>query len=104
MIWKNKLVLFIAFFVAEIAFAQLDTYNYSREINNISETWHSIDLPNGVFEKVSNNLNDFRIYGITETDTIEAPYLLKIIKTRQPFSLQVRVGDARCPNGLMVVR
>ncbi len=83
MIWKNKLVLFIAFFVAEIAFAQLDTYNYSREINNISETWHSIDLPNGVFEKVSNNLNDFRIYGITETDTIEAPYLLKIASEKQ---------------------
>ena len=34
----------------------------------------------------------------------QAPYLLKIIKTRQPFSLQVRVGDARCPNGLVVVR
>lgn len=33
----------------------------------------------------------------------QAPYLLKIIKTGQAFSLRVRSGDSRCPNGLTVV-
>lgn len=33
----------------------------------------------------------------------QAPYLLKIVKTGQPFSLSVRANDARCPHGLTVV-
>ena len=33
----------------------------------------------------------------------KAPYLLKILKTGQAFSLRVRSGDSRCPNGLTVV-
>ncbi|AFL79841.1 F5/8 type C domain-containing protein [Aequorivita sublithincola DSM 14238] len=83
MMWKNKSLLFIFLFIAEISFAQLNTYNYSREIKGVSETWHSIELPDEVFGKVSNDLNDFRIYGITEKDTIEVPYLLKIASEKQ---------------------
>ena len=33
----------------------------------------------------------------------KAPYLLKILKTGQAFSLRVRSGDSRCPHGLTVV-
>ena len=33
----------------------------------------------------------------------QAPYLLKILKTGQAFSLRVRSGDSRCPHGLTVV-
>jgi len=33
----------------------------------------------------------------------QAPYILKIIKTEQPFSLRVRANDARCPHGLTVM-
>lgn len=33
----------------------------------------------------------------------QAPYLLKVLKTGGAFSLRVRSGDARCPNGLTVV-
>lgn len=33
----------------------------------------------------------------------QAPYILKIVKTGQPFSLKVRANDARCPHGLTVV-
>lgn len=83
MMWKNNSVLFILLLLAEISFAQLNNYNYSREVNGISDTWHAIELPDAVFGKVSNSLNDFRIYGITENDTIEVPYLLKIASEKQ---------------------
>ncbi|SRX75165.1 DUF3999 family protein [Aequorivita antarctica] len=83
MMWKNKSLFFIFLLIAEISFSQIDDYNYSREINGVSETWHSIELPDALFGKVSNSLNDFRIYGITETDTIEVPYLLKIASEKQ---------------------
>ncbi len=83
MTWKNKHLIFLILLLSEISFAQIDTYNYSREINGVSETWHSITLPDAVFGKVSENLNDFRIYGITETDTIEVPYLLEIASEKQ---------------------
>ncbi len=83
MMLKNKSLLFIFLLIAEISISQIADYNYSREINGVSETWHSITLPDRVFGKVSNDLNDFRIYGITETDTLEVPYLLKIASERQ---------------------
>ena len=83
MIWKNNSILFLFLLLAEISFAQLDTYNYSREIKEVTNSWHSIVLPDAVFGKVSNSLNDFRIYGITETDTIEVAYLLRIASEKQ---------------------
>ncbi|MCG2419404.1 DUF3999 family protein [Aequorivita sp. F47161] len=83
MIWKNKPLLFLFLLLAEISFAQLNTYNYSREISGISETWHTIELPDAIFGKIDNSLNDFRIYGITKTDTIEVPYLLKIASEKE---------------------
>lgn len=83
MTWKSKSIFILFLLLAEISFAQLDTYNYSREIKEVSNLWHSILLPGEVFGKVSNNLNDFRIYGITKTDTIEVPYILKIASEKQ---------------------
>lgn len=81
--WKNSLCFLLLLLITNSSFSQIETYNYSREINGISETWHSIALPDAVFGKVSNNLNDFRIYGITEKDTIEVPYLLKIASEKR---------------------
>jgi hypothetical protein len=83
MIWKNKFVPLLFLLLAKISFAQLNIYNYSREISGVSDTWHTIELPNGVFGKMDVSLNDLRIYGITKTDTIEVPYLLKIATEKQ---------------------
>jgi hypothetical protein len=48
------------------------------QLEGIKETWHKIALPNGIFSKVDNSLNDIRIFGInTNNDTIETPYILK---------------------------
>lgn len=60
------------------SFGQISNYNYKREVKGISEQWHRIPLPNEIFGKVSANLRDFRIFGITtDNDTIETPYLLR---------------------------
>lgn len=68
------LILFCTF-----SYGQLDQYNYKRELQGITAPWHKVILPEEIFGKVSNNLSDIRIFGITAAkDTIEAPYLLKL--------------------------
>lgn len=68
----------LSFFLGGSINAQMKKYQYKREIKGITEQWHSIVLPNAIHEKANNNLGDIRIYGITNTDTIEAPYVLNI--------------------------
>ncbi|WP_198293540.1 DUF3999 family protein [Algoriphagus resistens] len=73
----------IVFWFHSYSYGQLDQYSYARELDGISDQWHRVILPEGVFGKVRGDLSDLRIYGITEDkDTIEAPYLLRI-KTDQ---------------------
>lgn len=58
--------------------AQMQDYQYKREILGIKETWHSLILPNEIFGKMRPDFSDIRILGITaKNDTIEAPYLLQ---------------------------
>lgn len=75
---KNKLLLFFGCFSCALAFGQLDTYDHKMEVSGIEDQWHKLELPDSVFEEVSQSMNDLRIYGVTETDTIEAPYILKV--------------------------
>lgn len=59
------------------SYGQMEQYDYKRSLSGISDEWHSIELPNPIFSKVSKNLTDIRIFGITKNrDTIEAPYIL----------------------------
>lgn len=80
--------------------AQMSNYTYKRELNGISEQWHSISLPDEIFGKLKNNLHDIRIYGITPgNDTLEAPFLLtvkdeKIIEKEIAFNLLNSVKNA----------
>ncbi|MFS4456824.1 DUF3999 domain-containing protein [Maribacter sp. 2304DJ31-5] len=80
---KNSLFLLGSLFFYVGLFGQLGAYSKKMELQGVSETWHKINLPNTVFQEVSQNLSDIRIYGITEKDTIEAPYILKISKGRK---------------------
>lgn len=60
-------------------YGQIGTYDYKRELTGVSDTWHSIPLPNAIFGKVSQELSDIRIYGITAaSDTVEAPYIFRL--------------------------
>ena len=70
-------ILFVCCF--SFVLGQIQKYDYKREITGITDTWHKIILPDDLFGKVRNDLNDIRIYGITEKDTLEAPYILKTL-------------------------
>ena len=59
-----------------LAYTQMDTYKYKREITSIQDQWHQIQLPNAIFKHVQKEVGDIRIYGITpKNDTIEVPYI-----------------------------
>ncbi|MDR7130796.1 hypothetical protein J2X69_003153 [Algoriphagus sp. 4150] len=74
-----KLSCILLLFAYTLSYGQVEQYNYKRELTGITEQWHSIRLPEEVFGKVSQDLSDIRIFGITATsDTIEAPYLLRL--------------------------
>ncbi|MHA7058121.1 DUF3999 family protein [Aquimarina sp. M1] len=56
----------------------MEQYKYKRSLSGISDTWHTLELPNEIFNDVSYDFSDIRVFGITkENDTVEAPYLLK---------------------------
>ncbi|MEM9363451.1 MAG: DUF3999 family protein [Bacteroidota bacterium] len=73
--------LFCLFFlvVSSFSYGQMEEYKYKREVQNIANTWHKIELPKELFGKTSQDLTDIRIFGLTKSnDTIEAPYLLRL--------------------------
>lgn len=73
----STLLLFLLLFSSGI-FAQIDHFQYKRELHGMSGEWQKIILPEDVFAKADHNLDDIRIFGITATkDTIEAPYILQ---------------------------
>lgn len=75
---KNKFLFFFGCLSCVLTYGQLDTYDYKMEVSGIKDQWHKIELLDSVFEEVSQSMNDLRIYGVTETDTIEAPYIMKV--------------------------
>lgn len=75
---KNNILFFFLCFCSTIVFGQLQSYNQKIPISGIEDQWHTIELPNHVLSQINQNMNDLRIYGITATDTIEAPYILKV--------------------------
>lgn len=80
---KNKFLLFFGCLSGVLTYGQLDTYDHKMEVLGITDQWHKLELPDSVFEEVSQSMNDLRIYGITDTDTIEAPYLMKVGAEKQ---------------------
>lgn len=54
-------------------------FRYQRSLEGISDQWHSISLPDDLFQHTAVDFSDLRIMGITASgDTIEAPYLLRV--------------------------
>ena len=54
-------------------------FQLQRELPGVTEKgWYSVRLPKEVMSEVSVNLEDLRIFEITETDTLEVPYLINI--------------------------
>ena len=77
--WKNSTVFAcLLLLTCFSAVAQMKQYGYKRQLSAPHDLWQRIVLPNGIFGKVSADLSDIRIIGITpKKDTIMAPYLLQ---------------------------
>lgn len=74
-----KILAFPLLFAYSFSYGQIKEYNYKRELKGISGEWHKIILPDEVFGKISQDLSDIRIFGITPSnDTVETPYLLRL--------------------------
>lgn len=72
----NVTLLLCFFFVA----AQT-AFQYRRPVGNVpAEDWYAIPFPVDLFQKITKDFSDIRIYSITEKDTTEIPYLVKIRK------------------------
>lgn len=91
---KFKIQLFISVISVCASFAQMKNYSYKNELMGVNNTWHSLQLPNSVFSNCQEDFSDIRIYGITATDTIEAPYVLnkvndvyRVKKNQKSFSV-----------------
>lgn len=75
---RIKSYTWLLLFLCSYSYGQMEQYNYKRELTEVSEQWHKVVLPNDIFGKVSSNLSDIRIFGLTEdNDTIEVPYIIK---------------------------
>lgn len=79
---RTKLLLTILLTISGTTFAQIGDYSEKREISGITEKWHALELPTSVYNGLSDNLSDLRIYGVSTKDTIEAPYLLNVKKEK----------------------
>jgi len=93
MILKTKINTLLLFLLCSYSYGQIDQYNYKRELQGITSQWHKVVLPEDIFAKVSPNLDDIRVFGITSTnDTIEASSILKlknekIVAKEMPFKI-----------------
>ncbi len=83
---KIKLGTLLLMLSYAISNAQLNSYDQKIELTGITDQWHTVPLPNSVFSDIKNNLADIRIYGITETDTLEAPYVLRVSDAKGKLS------------------
>jgi len=81
---KNRIVAFFFAGISFSAYAQINTFDYQRELKNVTEDWHKISLTPELFNQFKGNLNGIRIFGVTKDgDTIEAPYILKVSKGKR---------------------
>lgn len=76
--WNPKQIFFIgAMLCAITACGQKEHFLFKRKIQNVSDQWHKIPLPDGIFSKINPDFSDLRVFGINQkNDTMEIPYLL----------------------------
>jgi hypothetical protein len=54
-------------------------FSYKRSISGVTQDgWYDISLPPAIFRHLNNDITDFRLYQLNETDTVEIPYLRQI--------------------------
>lgn len=77
MTMKHNIIYFLLFLLPCTVFGQLRDYDWQAPLRKTTDTWHTIPLNEAVFDKTKGDFSDIRIYGITEKDTLEVPFVLK---------------------------
>lgn len=73
---NSWLTLFLAFVTASLS-AQVDGYQYARNLSGVQEQWHQLTLPDDLFSHTQRTLHDLRVVKVTEAgDTLEIPFVL----------------------------
>ncbi len=89
---KINSFLFLMLLSSVLTYGQFNQYEYKRTLKGVSGLWHEVTIPDSVLAKVSSDFSDLRVYGVTENDTLEAPFLLnasekKNEQSKRAFSL-----------------
>jgi len=83
---KNSLLFYFLLVSFAVNAQDYSTYKYQRKLEGIGSQWHSVIIPNEVFDKINTDFSDVRIIGVQATgDTIEAPYVLKVFADTYSF-------------------
>ena len=60
---------------------------YKSELKGVNTNWHRLQLPKDYITNCKEDFSDIRIYGITANDTIEAPYVLNVLRSVDPLNV-----------------
>ena len=71
-----SLLSLICLLISTFTYGQISNYQYLTELKGIDQQWHQITLPTEIYGTIKTDYSDIRVFGITEQDTVEAPYLL----------------------------
>ncbi len=81
---KNRTYLSILSLLAYTTIlAQIDGQLYTQKILEVTDQWHTLDIPVSVLSKSTENQSDIRIYGVTaDNDTLTAPYFIDVLSPK----------------------
>ena len=73
-------LILVLVFMSNLIFAQ-NSFLYKREVKGIlqkKETeWYKINIPIEVLEKTNTDFSDIRIFGVSDADNVEVPFLVR---------------------------
>jgi hypothetical protein len=74
-----KATIILLLLVVTVGFSQHPSFSYKRKLMPVTaEGWYTIAVPGAMFSHIDNSFDDIRIYSISEKDTVEIPYILKV--------------------------
>jgi hypothetical protein len=84
---KYWAIFFVCMNLTAITLAREPVFKYRRSLDGIENQWHTMWLPEDLYQHAQPELADLRIFGITsDHDTIEAPYLIREQRGGSNFS------------------
>jgi hypothetical protein len=68
--------------IVHLATAQHKDFHFENKISDFKDAgWYSLYLPDSIFSYINREFTDIRIFRLHEKDTLEEPYILKILES-----------------------